>query len=237
VSSYADRVPEDGDDKQTLTIGELFPANDLVAQWVFGLTVLAQDLAVLFEPLKRAQIDDDQRARLFFYRQMLTKLYEARWLVHDAVTQAELEPFAARLLKTATGLDLRDYYLRPDPDTRSVIENLYAELRHQSVHYMRVGTAEFRDTLAAYARYPARVVLGKEEGRPTVEFQWAEVVSTMGLLGDPLDPEFLARMRRSEKLAAAVLQAWLMLTPVALIGYAFERGIDTNRLGDTPRPD
>src|SRR4051794_21265309 len=99
VSSYADRVPEDGDNKHTLTIGELFPANDLVAQWVFGLTVLAQDLAVLFGPLKRAQTENDQKARLFFYRQMLTKLYEARWLVHDAVTQPELEPFAARLLK------------------------------------------------------------------------------------------------------------------------------------------
>src|SRR4051812_2745037 len=76
----ADRAIAEGRKRYPLTIGELFPDGDAAAQWVFSLTVLAEDISVLMRPLRQAREDDDIRASLFFYRQLITRLYEARRL-------------------------------------------------------------------------------------------------------------------------------------------------------------
>ena len=40
-------MSEGGLPRYKLTVGELFPADDLVAQWVFSVTSLAEDLTIL----------------------------------------------------------------------------------------------------------------------------------------------------------------------------------------------
>jgi hypothetical protein len=59
----------------------LFPPHDRVAQWVFSLSLVADDLMVLHEPMKRSSQHDDIRQMMSIYRQMITRLYEARRLV------------------------------------------------------------------------------------------------------------------------------------------------------------
>ena len=60
-----------------LTIGEIFPADDLVAQWVFTVTSVAEDIVILMRRLEA----DQPRERMLFYRLLTTRLYEARRLV------------------------------------------------------------------------------------------------------------------------------------------------------------
>lgn len=74
------------------TIGELFPHDDPVAQWVFSLTAFAEDLHVGIKPAKEANDTGDLRALLFWQRHMVTRLYEARRLVTSARAIAEVDP-------------------------------------------------------------------------------------------------------------------------------------------------
>ena len=59
-----------------LTIGEFLPADDRVAQWVFGVTTLCEDLVVLVEPLKAAEAQSDVRGMLVLYRLLMMRLHE-----------------------------------------------------------------------------------------------------------------------------------------------------------------
>lgn len=225
--------------KHDLTIGELFPDDDVVAQWVFSVTVLVEDLAVLVPPQQKAQEQKDLRAQIFFYRQMLTRLFEARRLVTAVEKYPDLKRFAGPLLTGPYKLDLRDYYLRPADGSPSVIEDLYGQIRHRSVHYMKVGEAELANVLREFARYPARITAEMRDERQTFEFQWVQAISAMEVVGDVTDDEFLVNMQRSAQVAANVALAWMMLGPIALIGYTHERAIDFERLGARPpsRPD
>jgi hypothetical protein len=77
------RSPGDEPNKQ-LTIAELVPADDLIAQWAFSLTAFAEDLQVGIKPAKEAMEAGDLRALLFWQRHMVTRLFEARRLVTSA---------------------------------------------------------------------------------------------------------------------------------------------------------
>src|SRR3954454_14366069 len=115
----ADRAIAEGAQRYPLTIGELFPDGDAAAQWVFSLTVLAEDIGVLMRPLSQAREDEDLRAVLFFYRQLVTRLYEARRLATTARTVPAIASFVGDLLRRPPGgVDVEELYHR-DPHTKS----------------------------------------------------------------------------------------------------------------------
>ena len=55
------------DERPELTIGELFLDGDLVAQWVFSLTAVAEDVMVLTRSLRDATERGDVQATMSFY--------------------------------------------------------------------------------------------------------------------------------------------------------------------------
>jgi hypothetical protein len=85
------------------SIGDLFPADDLIAQWVFSLTAFAEDLQVGIKPAKEATKAGDLRALLFWQRHMVTRLFEARRLVTSAGTIEEIGEFLGDLLQKPPG--------------------------------------------------------------------------------------------------------------------------------------
>ena len=111
-----------------LTIGEMFPADDLVAQWVFTLTSLAEDVAMVTSHLGTEEL----REKMLFYRLLLTRLYEASRLIMARAKYPEIEEFTGAGL-TIGGVDLVAAYTRP-PDGTSLVEQLYSDSRHRTVH-------------------------------------------------------------------------------------------------------
>jgi hypothetical protein len=223
-----------GKSRFRLTIGELFPDGDLVAQWVFSVTALVEDIQVGTHPSKEAQVAGDLRAMLFWHRHMVTRLYEARRLVTTARTVAEVRGFAETLLQNPPGgVDLSDAYKRPSKDVPSTIERLYEELRHLTVHYAKVGGDELRDTLRQYAGLPAEITIEtRTDGSPDLQFRWVQAVRGMEVFGDVHQPDFLKQMRDRSELTGRIVASWTMAAGLAVILNARRLGIDTNKLGD-----
>jgi hypothetical protein len=234
----ADRAIAEGRKRYALTIGELFPDGDAAAQWVFSVTVLVEDISMLIGPLNQAREDDDIRASLFFYRQLVTRLYEARRLATTARTVPEIASFVGDLLRRPPGgLDLEEVYRR-DPGTEpSTVERLYGELRHRTVHYLTPGSKELTDVLWNHSGYPARVEVGKDDrGQPTVWFQWVQAVTAADVFGDLGDTAFLKSMNERSELLAAIAMSWVMIAAVAVPLHAHRLGIDSSRLAQMPEP-
>jgi hypothetical protein len=237
----AARAIAEGRKRYPLTIGELFPDGDAAAQWVFSLTVLVEDISVLMGPLSEARKDDDIRASLFFYRQLVTRLYEARRLATSARTVPDIASFVGDLLRQPPGgVDLEAVYRRgPDTET-STVERLYGELRHRTVHYLEPGSEELADVLWDHSGYPAHVEFAKDKrGRPTVWFQWVQAVTAADVFGDVGEPAFVKLMNERGELIAAIATAWTMVAAVALALHVRRLGIDSAQLGqmsETP-PD
>jgi hypothetical protein len=50
---------------EPVTVGELFPADDLVAQWVFSLSAVAEDLSITEAAFRvSARLGGESRAKL-----------------------------------------------------------------------------------------------------------------------------------------------------------------------------
>jgi hypothetical protein len=234
----ADRAIAEGRKHYALTVGELFPDGDAAAQWVFSLTALTEDIGVLMKALSQAREDEDLRALLFFYRQLVTRLYEARRLATTARTVPEIASFVGDLLRRPPGgVDLEEVYRR-DPETKSsTVERLYAELRHRTVHYLQPASNELADVLWNHSGYPAQVEFAKDDrGRPKVWFQWVHAVTAADVYGDVRDPAFLKSMNERSELIAAIAMSWTMVTGVALALHIHRLGMDSSRLGQLPEP-
>jgi hypothetical protein len=236
--SMADRAIAEGRKHHALTIGELFPDGDAAAQWVYSLTALAEDIGVLMKPLRKAREDDDLRASLFFYRHLVTRLYEARRVVTTARTVPEIASFVGDLLRRPPGgVDLEEVYHRDRETKSSKVERLFAELRHRTVHYLEPGSDELADVLWKHSGYPDQIELGKDDrGKPTVWFQWVHAVTAADVQGDVGDADFLKSMDERSELVAAIATSWSMVASVAIALHVRRLGIDSSRLGPTPEP-
>jgi hypothetical protein len=116
-----------------VTVGKLFPASDVVARWMFNLSALTDDLAIIDDHL-RGTFDDDTKPALAYFRLIITRLYEGRRLVKEMDDRAAITSFVLDLgAADATAL-LRRSYIRP-PGSSSVVETTYARARHLTVHY------------------------------------------------------------------------------------------------------
>jgi hypothetical protein len=220
-----------GAGRQRLTIGELFPADDLIAQWVFSLTGFVEDLQVGIKPAKEALEVGDLRALLYWQRHTVTRLYEARRLVTSA---REIGEFVADVLRVPPGgANLMDAYTRASPDTPSMVEALYAQLRHRTVHYSKVGEPELKNTLETYRHLPAEMTITTApDGSPDLQFRWVQAIRSMEVLGDISREDFLDAMRRSSQTTGSLTASWMMVTALAVPLHAHRLGIDSNRLGD-----
>lgn len=151
-----------------LTIGELFPADDLVAQWVFTLTSVAEDLMLLTKELREVEADD-LRDYVLFYRLLLTRILEARELVRAWKKYSAIRDFTRGELKWGK-LDLVAVYTRPAADQRSVVEQLYVDSRNRTSHYSKIGESELAGLLRDYQRFPARIANYEKNDRLQAEY-------------------------------------------------------------------
>jgi hypothetical protein len=232
----AERAIGEGRKRHQLVVGELFPDGDVVAQWVFSLTALVEDLSVLTRALKRAREEEDLRAFLFGYRQLVTRLYEARRLATAARTVPAIAAFIGDLLRRPPGgIDLERAYLR-DPETKeSTVEHLYAGLRHRTVHYLQPGSQELADMLWEHSGYPAQIAIESNDGgQRSIWFQWIHAVTASDVFGDVHEVDFLENMNKRSEYAGAIAMSWIAAAAVTVILHIHRLGIDSSRLGDWP---
>jgi hypothetical protein len=217
-----------------VTIGELFPHDDLAAQWVFSLTTLAEDLEIGVRPSKEATDAGDLRALLFWHRHTVTRLYEARRLVTSARTIAEVREFVGDLLERPPGGgNLMEAYTRPSANTFSMVEEMYSQVRHLTVHYSKVGKPELAKTLKTYRHLPAEMTItAADDGGPDLQFRWVQGIRSMEVLGDIRQDDFLAALRRDSQTTASLVGSWMIITGLAVLLHTHRLGIDTKRLGD-----
>jgi hypothetical protein len=217
-----------------VTVGELFPADDIVGQWVFTLNGVADDLDVVMRALKNAQADGEIQAQMFFYRLLVARLYEARRLIKARSDHPEIKDFTKTGLKWA-GTDLVSIYTRPSQQVKSEVEKLFDTTRHRSVHYPEVGQPELSGLLADYQKFPARMVFVKSENGRFPQNQWVSVVRAQDCWGaQPWDAQLLGKMGRFGGRVGAIVAAWLMANTLFTIIQAKRRGIDLGRLVESP---
>jgi len=219
-----------GRTRHRLTIGELFPDGDLVGQWVFSVTALSDDLMHLLPLVTEALRRGDLRSMLFHHRQLVTRVFEARRLVMATVDVPEIAAFAEGLLALRGMVDLRAVYVRKHSDDRSVVEDLYEDIRHRAVHYMRVGSAELRDALWNHSGAPAEVDLTESGGRSRVWFQWVSVIQSTDLFGEIGQGDVLDLLTRRTQAAIHIGSMWLFIAPLALATHMHRLGLDFEHL-------
>ncbi len=224
-----------------ITIGELFPSDDIVARGVFAVTVVAQDLIDLGPmPSSEPAIGERETFRpvalqLRWARELIARLYEARWFIADTETHPDLKGFVESLREGSFGPlvptnpfgRLWDVYLRPDEQrgSRSVAERLYATIRHTTAHYRRIDTPEAHADLERSAHSPARfLTLG---GQST--YEWVYIVGTASTLANDGDEEPGAFVEAAE-LGADIAETWITFSLMALMQYTRSRRIAMGRL-------
>jgi hypothetical protein len=213
-----------------LTIGELFPADDLIAQWVFTLNCVVQDIEVVAWPLRDAK---SVRAKLYYNRALITRLYEARRLIDAHAKYEEIRQFVAGGLNV-TGTDLLALYTRPSEAEKSEVEKLYAGSRHRTVHYPSVGSSELRGLLFDYHKFPARMVPELTDD-PAIDTQWVSIVRAQDTWSaPPWSSGFLQQLQEFGAKTGAVSAAWIMANVIFTIKYSRERGIPLERMVGDP---
>ena len=226
-------MSEGGLPRYKLTVGELFPADDLVAQWVFSVTSLAEDLTILTPLLNR----DEMREKMWLYRQLITRLLEARRLVQAHENHPEIAEFTAPNGLKLGPVDLGEAYARPSDDERSVVEKLYADSRNRTVHYSQVGEPELRGLLRDYRWLPARMVTsgGADGRRLQVEYQWVTGVRAQDVWGaEPWAAGMAEHLRKFGQQTGALSSTWIMLSFVLLVLHARRLGIPLEHVVDNP---
>lgn len=209
-----------------LTIGELFPADDLVAQWVFTVTSLAEDILMLMARLETDQL----REKMLFYRLLTTRLYEARRLVFARAEHTAIKEFAGDM--NFGGVDVVKAYL-PREDGKSPVEKLYDVGRHRTVHYSSIGSDELYGLLQSYRNFPARMVTSEGGGKLTIEYQWVTAIRAQDSWGaPPWSPGIVRHLESYGQQTSALAMAWTMLSAVYMALYAQRRDIPFERIVD-----
>lgn len=210
-----------------LTIGELFPPDDVVGQWVFSLTATAADLAHVESALLTTMDGNDVSARFYFHRSLLARLYEARRVVVVIDTLPEIAEFLARVEGTVEYVEfLRSQYL---PADESVVDGLYGASRHRTVHHSFVGSPELRETLAEADDEAARLIV--DEGRGRIIMEYPESVITRYLNPDLNDPDKREEaLEQHVKLGEQIRHSFAKLIYPMTGAYLARRSIDPQRL-------
>jgi hypothetical protein len=211
---------------EPLSIREVFPPGDVIAEWVYSLSVLTDDLDVITTQLRPAMEQQHLRETLFFARQLFIRLYEAERLISVMDVHPEIERFASGPKENRFLSYLLEVYRPKEDQERSRVNQAFGGFRHQTVHLMWPGSAELEAALNAAGGLPARIWVSDKK----VVNQWVQAVSGMLLFGDLKDPAWMKNFQELNDLAGRISGAWLMLSGVTLVVYARERGLDLERL-------
>jgi hypothetical protein len=212
-----------------VTVGELFPADDLVAQWVFALSAVAEDLAITEAAFQDVLHDDSAPLWTgYYYRQVIARLYEAERPIISARQRDDVRAFLAEIPEAAEHIDyLADLYVAADGQL-SKVRATFGGMRHRTVHHSWVGSAELREALEAAAGEDARILVNRNER--WLHHEWPEAVALRSLLGDLTAPEANAAFRERLKLVQDMLRHLVALVKVVIAEHISRRGIDPSRL-------
>jgi hypothetical protein len=210
------------------TIGEVFPADDLLAQWIVTLAAVGEDLATADEHLRTAMADDNVPASqgIYHFRVATSRVYEARRPILALESSPALAAFAEGIATVAAPLSfLRSVYVPSTAGGRSVADELFAPTRNQTVHHSWPGSEEIRVALRNAADDPATIVM--DYTTETLHFVFPEIIATRSLVGD-LDDDEEVREAFAERVALAgeVTVQFTVLVVVAMGVYLEGRGFD-----------
>jgi hypothetical protein len=212
-----------------VTVGELFPADDLVAQWVFSLSAVAEDLSITEAAFQDALHGDGAPLwTAYHYRQVITRLYEAERPIISARQREDVRAFLAEIPDAAEHIDyLADLYVAPEGE-QSKVRATFGGMRHRTVHHSCVGSHELREALAVAADEDARLLVNHEKG--SLHYEWPEAVAARSLLGDLTTPEARAAFVEHAKLAQEILRHLVALLKAVLVEHLRRRKVDPARL-------
>jgi hypothetical protein len=215
--------------EKPVMVGELFPADEIVAQWVFSLSAVAEDLSITEAAFQEVLHGD--RGPLWtgcYFRQLIARLYEAERPIISARQREEIAAFLAELPDAAGHIDfLAGHYVAPEGQ-QSKIRATFGGMRHRTVHHSWVGAAELRNALEVAADEEARIIVNREEG--WLHHEWPEAVAPRALVGDLTEPKARAAFVERTKLAQEILRHLVALVKIVLGEHVRRRGIDPARL-------
>lgn len=213
---------------EPLRIRDLFEPDNLVAQWVFTLSVAAADLgradAVFQDELHR---DTPAALAMYHYRHLIARVYEAERVVVAVEQHTEIQEFIARHPNAEAALEfLRDAYL---PVTASKVRETFGHARHRTVHHSHVGSAELRDSLAEADDQLARILVDTSKQR--LFYEWPEAVAAHVLTHEDITTEQgLAAYVERAQFAQNILIRFNDLLRAVMHPYAESVGVDVDRL-------
>jgi len=217
-----------------LTIGRLFPADDVVAQWVFTLTAVADDLRVLLGMMDLTKMEEQMAEQTTLFRLLMARLLEARRVVDAWRRFPEIQQLTGGKLQFGS-LDLLAAYDRPDgKGARSQVEKLYVDTRNRTVHYSHIGESELTDLLRDYAWSPARITVTERDGKAQLEYQWVTAVRIGDSIGSAPWAVTMQKLAQNGHRVSSLATAWIMLSMVCLMLYARKQGIPLERIVDDP---
>lgn len=218
-----------------LTIGELFPAEDLVAQWVYSVTCVAEDLHVvmdLLESLPRSE--HSLRTSMYVWGLLVARIYEARRVVSAIDKFDEVSALVGDRLGLRRGLNLREVYEKRNGGP-SLVEELFGDARHRGVHYPRIGSSDLRGLLQDHRGIPARLITRADDDGKSVEAQWVTAIRGQDMFGYSYDrSDFGKAVVHRRDIASAIAQSWLITAPVMLLVYIHRRGVPLERVVGDP---
>lgn len=223
---------------QPVTVGQLFPAGDLVAEWVYMLSVVAEDLAVADVQLNQAIGDETNGQSMFHYRVLVARMYEAKRVVLAAEQREEIGEFVRSVTAArAEWKVLREQYVAGDSG-KSRVDELYAVMRHRTVHHSFPGSPEVSAALAAAAELEAFYILDHDEG--SAHFIWPEHIAITAFVGPGEDADRTEEFRKAVKLARKIVVAFTALFKHVLEAHCARIGIQHEQLmrhrGQVPPP-
>jgi hypothetical protein len=211
------------------TVGELFPADDLVAQWVFSLSAVAEDLAITEAAFGDVLPGDGAPLRTGdHYRQVIARLYEAERPIISARRRDDVRALLAEILDAAEHIDyVADPYVAPEGQL-SKVRTTFGGMRHRTVHHSWVGSVELREALEVAAGEDARILINRNER--WLHHEWPEAVALRSLLGDLTTPEANTAFRERLRLVQELLGHLVALVKVVIAEHVSRRGVDPSRL-------
>lgn len=213
---------------EPITIGDLFPADDLVAQWVFMLSAVVEDLAVADAQFRQAMKDDSNGQLTLHFRVLVSRIYEANRVLRFADSHDAIEPFVAQRPEAAREFKVLQGMYADDDGSRSRVDQLYALMRHRTVHHSFPGSAELTDALTGAADMEAFYVL--DHDAETSHFVWPEMVAFQSLVGDMRDKAKQAAFQQQVMLAGKIVVAFTTMLRWVLEAHCARLGFDHEQL-------
>jgi hypothetical protein len=209
----------------TITVADLFPADDLVAQWMFSLTVAVDDLSIADGLLHDALSDVRKTDSTHHFRLIVARLYEAERLV-CTTDVPEVSQFLDEIPNAQEPLErLRDVYL---PIKDSAMRRTFGLIRHRTVHYSWVGGPELKEILTLARDVEPRHVQDDDAG--VAYLKWPRSVFTRATWGKLSEPANVKKLETDAQLAHEISQTFWHLLKAVMLPYLRLRGIDGRKL-------